>query len=172
VPLYLTTDNGDADVFVNVIRDGPAQPYCYGIQCPCGNEDPGAGCGNLGFDADPSTGALLAAAGSNSLAADDLVLTVSGLKPNAAGVVYTGLGRQSLPFGNGLRCVTGAVKRYPLRRADAGGELVVGPGEIVAAGLATAPGDTRHYQGWYRDNGGPCGASTSYSNALSVTGLP
>ena len=172
VPLYLTTDNGNADVFVNVVREGPAQPYCFGIQCPCGNEDPDAGCGNLGIDADFSSGALLTASGSNSLVADDLVLTLAGLKSGAPGIVYTGLGRVNQPFFDGLRCVSGSALRYAIRKADGLGQLSVGPGEVVAAGIATTAGETRHYQGWYRDSGGPCGSNVNYSNALSITWVP
>ena len=32
-------------------------PHCFGNACPCGNDDPTAGCGNSGFDGDASTGA-------------------------------------------------------------------------------------------------------------------
>ena len=172
LPLYLTTDNGNADVFTNVITDGPATTFCFGITCPCGNNDPDAGCGNLGIDGNFATGGLLEAAGSNSLAADDLVMTVSGIKSTAAGVLFVGTTQASLPFGDGQRCVFGSLKRYPLEMSSAGGVIVFGPGQIVAGGIPTAAGDTRHYQAWYRDLGGPCGNATNVTNALSVTWLP
>jgi len=172
LPLYLTTDNGNADVFTNVITDGPATTFCFGITCPCGNTDPDAGCGNLGIDGNFATGGLLEAAGSNSLAADDLTMTLSGIKSTAAGVLFVGTTQASLPFGDGQRCVFGSLKRYPLEMSSAGGVIVFGPGQIVAGGIPTAAGDTRHYQAWYRDLGGPCGNSTNVTNALSVTWLP
>jgi len=172
LPLYLTTDNGDADVFTHVITEGPTTTYCFGLLCPCGNDDPDAGCGNLGLDADFATGALLEGAGTRSLAADDLTLTLSGLKAAAPGIVFTGATRQNTPFGDGRRCIMGPIKRFAVQLADGGGQIVIGPGQVVSGGLPTLPGDTRHYQGWYRDNGGPCGGGVNFSNALSVTWLP
>ncbi len=167
LPNYMTTQNGDADVFTNVIKKGPAQSYCFGLGCPCGNDDPQAGCGNLGVDGDFSTGATLAATGTASVGADDLVLTVSGAKPFAPAIVYTSMSRKRTVFGDGLRCVQAPVKRYPVQMPVAGGQIVFGPGAIVGP-AGVQPGDTFHFQGWYRDNGGPCGANFNLTNALSV----
>ncbi len=172
LPLYVSTKNGIADTFTHVITSGPSTSYCFGIGCPCGNEDPDAGCGNLGIDGDFATGALLEATGTNSAAADDLVLTVSGLKANAPGIVFASASRNNLPFGDGVRCLAGPVKRYPVQLADGAGQLVLGPGQVFSGGPPTAPGDTRYYQSWYRDNGGACGTGTNYSNALCVTWTP
>jgi tetratricopeptide (TPR) repeat protein len=170
-PLYMSTQNGDADIFTHVVSDGPATTYCYGIRCPCGNDDPLRGCGNLGADLDKASGALLSASGTDLVANDDLIFTVSGLKPGALGVLYTGQARLDVPFADGRRCI-GAWSRYPLRQASASGDLVYGPGEIVAWAAshwgAPVPGSTWHYQALYRDGGGPCGSGLNLSNAASV----
>jgi hypothetical protein len=167
LPNYMSTQNGDADTFTRVVKKGPAQGYCFGLRCPCLNDDPDAGCGNFGLDGDFSTGAILTASGTNSAGADDLVLTVSGIKANAPAIVYTSMNRMSFLFGDGLRCVQGPVKRFPVQKADAGGQVVFGPGGFVGpAGIQA--GDTFHFQGWYRDNGGPCGGNFNLTNALSV----
>ena len=172
LPMYVDTDNGNADIYTNLIVHGPATDFCMGLACPCGNDTLAGGCGNAGFDGDASSGGILAASGSADVAADDLVLSISGMAPNQFGIVYSGFSTVSLPFGNGLRCIGGTVLRYPVRLADAAGVLSYGPGEIVslsggATGVVT-PGERRFYQGWYRDPGGPCGSSFNLSNGLMV----
>ncbi|MFT5150408.1 MAG: hypothetical protein ACI841_000389, partial [Planctomycetota bacterium] len=79
IPTYLDTPGGDSDVYTRVITVGPATEFCMGIDCPCGNDDGSAGCGNLGFDGQVGTGARLSATGSANVILGDLALAVDGV---------------------------------------------------------------------------------------------
>ncbi len=179
LPVYPTTQNGDNDVFINVIQDGPATTFCYGIACPCANNDPKAGCGNLGLDASAATGAKLSVAGTNSVAADNMTMTVTGIAPGAFGLVFTSQAIATTPFGDGTRCVGSPFFRFPVLSASAGGSFTLGPAGIVSyanttfgAGGTISAGATWHYQAWYRDNPSPCGTGVNFSNAATVTWAP
>ena len=152
-------------------------PYCFGTACPCGNDDPAAGCGNDGFDGDPATGATLAhLAGGTGVVLDDLVLGVEGLAPGQSGGVFMGGATALAPFGDGFQCVVGGglgIHRFPPRTVD-------GQGRFEETGLAERsrtfadtgrilPGATWYFQSWYRDPAGPCGTGLNLSNALPVT---
>ena len=168
LPVYMDTVLGNADVFVHVVQDGPATELCFGLGCPCGNHDPDAGCGNAGSDGNAATGSRLTASGTDSVAADDLVLTFDGVQSGQFGLVFRSVTTGRVPFGDGVRCLTGFLRRFPPRQASAAGEITYGPGEIV--GLANAaPGLTHHFQGWYRDPMGPCGSGFNLSSAVSVS---
>jgi hypothetical protein len=150
--------------------------FCHGDVCPCGYTDPAAGCGNLGHDGDPASGALLDASGDADIVSDDLTLLVSGIAPGQVGVVFMGADTMDTPLGDGRLCIGngGAGRaRFSLRQADAGGSIVeAGLGAQSKAFLPThllRPGDTWYFQAWYRDPGHPCGAGHNLSNALSVT---
>jgi hypothetical protein len=150
-------------------------PYCFCDEgAPCGNEDPTAGCANT-----TGAGATLAASGSTSVGLDDLLLTASGMAPGSFGIPFMGpaqIGR--VPFGDGLRCVGGTLRRFPVVAADATGTALIGPG-LVAASIANfAPpghitvGSTWSFQHWYRDPGGPCGTAYNVTNAVAATFVP
>jgi len=83
-----------------------ATAYCFGVGCPCGNDDPAYGCASssLGLDGIPQ-GGWLAACGSASVASDDLVLTASQLPADQPGIFFMGGSAIELPFGDGKRCV-------------------------------------------------------------------
>ncbi len=147
--------------------------FCFGVTCPCGNEDQNGGCFNS-----TGRGARLGASGSLSLAHDDLRITTTDLAAAQFVVLFMGPAQTSSLFGDGLRC------------ADAGGPLgpgyrllgppqLAGPGGIVSVGPGrfqsvpgVAPGVTRYLQSWYRDSAGPCGSSFNVSNAIAVTFTP
>ena len=175
LPVYPVVDPGTGfDIHTNVILHGPAQEVCRGILCPCDNDDPFAGCGNDGVDDEPSTGALLSADGSPSVAADALILSMNGMEPDELCLLLVGPALGSGWGGDGRLCIGGGVQAYPARRASATGEAQYGPGEIIAlsrslpSGFQPAPGETWYYQVLYRDPAGPCGASFNTTNALSV----
>ena len=151
----------------------PGLPYCHGVACPCGNDDPDAGCAT-------STGAgvLLGASGSASVASDDLVLTATGVPAWQTGLVFLGASQIFAPFGDGQRCVGGFTGRFPIHNAGPGGTIVEGPG-MAAYTQAMLPqqvwitaGDTWNFQCWGRDPGGSCGSGFTLSNALALTFAP
>ena len=164
-----------ADTNMNGIPDpceGPsliATPYCFCTAgAPCGNTFPTAGCRNS-----TGSGALLSASGSSSVGLDDLVLTVSGMPTFQFGIIYYGPAMIGpFPFGDGQRCVGGSVCRLGIMSSGAGGTFSAGPGLVAASLSTTCPifaGSTYHYQGWYRNPGGPCATGHNLSNAVSVT---
>lgn len=150
------------------LGQGPGVGYCFGNSCPCGNDDPNAGCANSN-----GTGALLSATGLASLSLDDLGFVASGLPPTAPALLIQGSqsanGGAGIPLGDGLRCVGGTLVRLGVRTAAAG-VASWGPGLSSAGGWSA--GQTLKFQTWYRNPSGPCGSGYNLSNALSVVIIP
>jgi hypothetical protein len=154
----------------------PFNAYCFGdgsgAGCPCGNPSPpghGEGCAHSG-----GGGGRLLAFGSNNATVDNLVLHACGLVPGAPALLFAGTtslgGGDGLPFGDGLRCVGGAVVRVGIETVDGDGGASYGPGLAAAGGWAN--GGERRLQVWYRDpTGGPCGSSFNLTSAFAVTFL-
>ena len=152
---------------------GPGSSFCFGddsqAACPCGNiGGEGEGCANgLG------NGALLTGSGSASLSDDDLVLTTSQLTPGS-GLYFQGNnavnGGGGNPFGDGLRCAGGSVRRIEVTFANTGNDLTTSTSVSIATQGDVSVGQTRHYQYWYRDSlGSPCSSGFNLSNAYEVT---
>jgi hypothetical protein len=147
--------------------------YCFcAAGAPCGNTDPTAGCSNS-----TGAGALLSTAGTSSVGNDDLVLTMAPLATNKFGLFYMGTTMPLVPFGDGKRCVGGAIRRFPPISSGAGGSISFGP--VVGYTLANFPpagqitaGSVWRFQGWYRDPMGPCGSGFNLSNATSISFTP
>jgi|GEM_PF-3006540 len=118
------------------------------LPCPCFNEGAeGAGCSNT----HDSGGARLEAAGSTSLALDELALVVAGLPPNKPALLLSGAGPAS-PWasGSGVSCLGAARTPLGVRFADAAGAAQWGgPGYPTARGWA--PGERPLLQVIYRD---------------------
>lgn len=114
------------------------------------------------------SGATLSSSGSTSLFTDDLVLIATGCPPNVAGLFFFGDLQVQAPFGNGIRCVGGAVTRLPVRSANSSGVLAdaldLG---AMAASLGITAGATRYFQAWFRDPAAG-GAAFDLSDALEV----
>ena len=149
--------------------------YCFGTAaaCPCGNAGaPGNGCANSVFAA----GANLAATGVASVAADTVLLTGSTMPPGGTAVYFQGTTQVSAVFGDGLRCVGGAVLRFPPKlNSTAGSSSYPGPGDplISAIGMIPGGGATRFYQCWYRNAPAFCTPSTfNLSNGLAIVWTP
>ncbi|MAF64484.1 MAG: hypothetical protein CMJ84_02330 [Planctomycetes bacterium] len=164
---------GEATVFSSISLLGTA--YCFGdgsaSPCPCGNNAPtGVGCGNS-----TGGGAGLVAGGSTSVSADNLGFDAAGLLPGQPALLFSGMNAvnngQGVPFGDGLRCAGGTVKRLGVRVPDASGGANWGPG--LAPLGEWGPGDVRRFQAWYRDPGGsPCGSGFNLSSGYEVTFTP
>ncbi len=149
-----------------------ATVYCSGdgsaAACPCNNAGPeGAGCLNTS-----GVGAKLAPFGSTSVATDDMSFHATQLSPNAPALLFNGLnipgGGNGNPFGGGLLCVGGAIKRIGVKFADASGSASWN-GPLSTIGVWGA-GDRRFFQVWYRDAANqPCGGGFNFSNGLDIT---
>ena len=155
------------------------EAFCFGdgsgAPCPCAN----AGASGRGCENSASTGgALLAASGSSH--PDALVLTSSDELPNALSIFLQGDAQIApTPFGDGLRCAGGNLKRLFVLNASAGVASAPQPADpsitarSAALGDPIAPGSQRFYQVYYRDPvlgfcPGPQGSSFNASNALRI----
>ncbi len=158
------------------VAEEPGTASCFGVDCPFGNDDPGAGCANS-----TGAGALLGGTGSTSVAADDLVLTCSQLPPNKFGTIFRGrfLLEEPFLFGQGKLCAGPPYWRTHVFNTGDSGILTSGPG-IVAESLSVGfelvhiqAGDSWTFQCWYRDVPVP-GIPFSFntSNAYTVTFTP
>jgi hypothetical protein len=155
---------------------GAGTPYCFGdgsgTACPCANSGgAGEGCATSN-----GAGAILAASGTTSVSAGNLVLEGSQLVANQPGLYFQGNNAVNSgsgnAFGDGLRCAGGGVVRLQVRAASAAGESATTVD--VAAGGGAAAGDLRRYQLWFRDpgSGSPCGNGFNLSNGLELTWAP
>ncbi len=146
-------------------------PFCFGdgsgAPCPCGN----GGAAPRGCANSTGSGALLAATGTSSLAANDLVLHASSMPGSTSALLFQGTspvnGGAGVVFGDGLRCAGGNVTRLGTRAASAGAASW-GPGLPHGIGLPT----TLQFQVWYRNVVGPCGSGWNLSNGLAVAFTP
>ncbi|MCB9916663.1 MAG: FG-GAP repeat protein [Planctomycetes bacterium] len=113
-------------------------------------------------------GATMAWQGSSSVAANDLQLECHGCPPNQFGVFYYGQQEAALPFGDGVRCVSGPVVRLAVVPTGAAGSASF-PLDLGAlpGGDALLAGARRLFQFWYRD---PAfgGAGYNLSDGLAV----
>ncbi|MFN0008985.1 MAG: hypothetical protein ACKVXR_13870, partial [Planctomycetota bacterium] len=161
---------------------GPGISFCAGdgtlaTACPCANAGvAGRGCANSQAG---SAGAWLSARGATS--PDTVVFTSSGELPDALSIVLQGtidLG-PGVPYGDGVRCVGGTLKRLYTKNAVSGVVTAPGPGDpsvttrSAAAGDPIAPGSTRFYQAYYRDPAhsfcpSPSGETFNVSNGYRI----
>ncbi|MCB9915510.1 MAG: hypothetical protein H6828_10230 [Planctomycetes bacterium] len=166
--LYIATNQGSWRTAVDV--GGTGTEYCFGVNCPCGNDDATAGCQN-----GTGVGGKLAAAGAASVSGGALVLTGSALPPNQPGLYFQGLnavnGGAGTLFGDGLRCAGGSVVRLQVRAASAAGTSSTTVNVAAVGGVSS--GDVRRYQLWYRDPAGsPCGAFFNLTNGVELVWQP
>ncbi|MFT4539211.1 MAG: hypothetical protein ACI841_003159 [Planctomycetota bacterium] len=149
--------------------------YHGGVPNPEDDNQPQSICGIAGSycDASPnSTGfpTQMSALGSVSLSDDDFKLKAR-VVPNQPGLFYFGTQEASIPFGDGTRCVGGTTYRLnvmmPVFDAlEANVPLTTGPHVGVID-----PGDTFHFQAWYRDPAAG-GSGFNLSDGLHVNFVP
>lgn len=148
-----------------------ATPFCFGdatdgVPCPCGNESElgaGEGCVNT-----QGHGAVLTALGSDSYAADDLVLMITQSRGNQPAMFLQGAVPAAMPFKDGKLCVGTPTERLEAITLDGTG-AGVSVGSLVTEGAVPGPGTTLYYQAWYRDpQSSVCGTGSNLTGALEV----
>ena len=170
--------NGLGDIFVHDDNaagfTGICAPGVGGvIACPCSNAPGGP---NRGCDNSSTTGgAILSASGLAYISMDSLVFSTSAEKPTATSIVMQGnsLAASGLVFGQGVRCVGGALKRLYTRTASGGSISApnIGAGDPTVSARSAALGDliqagqSRWYLVYYRDPVvlGGCPASSTFN---------
>jgi Lectin C-type domain len=144
--------------------------------CPCAN----TGAAGRGCDNSAGTGgARLDSSGSTT--PDTLVLSASGELPNALSIFLQGSSTAAggLVFGDGVRCVSGVLKRLYIHNAAGGIVSAPAAGELsvsarsAALGDPIAPGSQRWYQVYSRDPSAsfcpaPSGNTYNISSGLQV----
>jgi Tol biopolymer transport system component len=179
--------NGFYDIFVRDRGAPPVVSFCTpgsasAIACPCSNPPagPDRGCEN----SSATGGASIAASGSASLAADTLVFATAAERPSATSILIQG-SRASfygVGFGQGVRCVTGSLKRLYVKSAS-GGSITAPSGadpsvsaRSAALGDPILAGEQRFYMVEYRDplvlGGCPSASTFNATDALDVPWSP
>jgi Tol biopolymer transport system component len=148
------------------------------IACPCGNPPAGLdrGCDN----SSGTGGASITASGVAYLSIDSLVFNTSGEKPNATSILLEGnaLLPTGLVFGQGVRCVGGALKRLYVKTALGGGitapDLPAGDPTVSARmtqlGAPLLPGQPSMFLVFYRDPSVPSGCAPTSTFNCTQTG--
>ena len=167
-----------------LVREGDAQVAVFcegdgsGTVCPCGN----AGIGGRGcaHSVDPR-GANLWLGGTPSISNDSVVFAAQWM-PSSSSILIEGTtrvaGGQGAVFGDGLRCVGGAVRRLGVHSNTSpvgpGTSLWPANGELpISSGAPLVAGSVRHYQVWFRNAAAFCTPEAfNQTNGVSVTWQP
>jgi len=146
--------------------DGVAAP------CPCANNGaPDQGCENSAG----TRGARMVASGTTT--PDTVMLTTTGEVDSALSIVVQGTTSIApVPYGDGLRCVGGTLKRLYVTTSSGGQITVPQPGDLAVSARSAALGDaipsgaSRYYLTYYQDPEPTfCGsAGFNASNAVSI----
>jgi hypothetical protein len=168
------------------VQCGGIDSFCFGdgsgiTSCPCNNNGAsGHGCEN----SISTGGSILTPAGTASIASDTFVLTASGERPTSLSIFLQGDQEISeVPFGDGLRCTGGSLKRLYTKNASGGTVSAPAGAELSVSARSAATGDaipgfgTRLYQVYYRDPSSsfcpaPSGSTFNVSNGLRVIWIP
>ena len=161
---------------------GPGQPYCFGdaslaTPCPCANTGvAGRGCAN---SQSGSIGAWITSSG--AVNPDSVVLYASGMLPTASAIYLQGDASiaAGIVFGDGVRCVSGALKRMAIKPSVGGSSQYPEAGDLsisarsAQVGDAFGPGATRYYAAYYRDSNvafcpTPVGNGWNITNGLVI----
>jgi len=134
-----------------------------GVVCPCGNSPRSAeGCANSS-----QRGAALTAVGEAVVGNDSLVLVATQAPSAVTGLFFSsGNAGAPTPFGDGLRCVSGNLRRLGVASTSFDGVALSTISLSQREGLSG--GELRHYQYWFRDHAGPCGTAFNVSSGHSL----
>jgi hypothetical protein len=159
--------------------------FCFGdgstgVLCPCSNPSSGPqrGCDN----SFATGGARLLSTGIAQVGTDTLVFNTLQQAPNGTTILLQGTTQlaNAAPFGMGLRCVGGSLKRLYVKSPGGTGGIVAPTGtdlsvsdRSAALGDAIVAGQHRYYMAYYRDPVvvGGCSALSTFNatNAMDVT---
>src|SRR6202008_1492536 len=121
---------------------------------------------------------MLVTSGTPSLSlGEDLSFQAYGMVPNSIGLVLFGSQFATLPFGGGMLCVAGSLRRSAEMSTGPSGAFCQGNFALTLskaqlAQIGGAAGSTFFAQAWYRDPGFPAPNDLGLSVALSVTLWP
>ncbi|HIG11037.1 MAG TPA: hypothetical protein EYG30_06255 [Planctomycetes bacterium] len=118
--------------------------------------------------------ASIGAAGLPSVSQNTFTISAAGLAPGQPGVFYFGFAKHDPPlvFGEGLRCVAGAIQRLDPALQIPASAMVSLPFDFSqAAAFPFTQGQTAFFQFWYRDPD-PSGSGWNLTDGLSVTFCP
>ena len=154
-------------------------PFCFGDgtsgPCPCANNS--AVGANEGCLHNPGVvGGKLVASGAPSIQCDNLQLCASQLLgTNCLFVQGSTAPAGPFPFGDGVRCIGGQLRRIAISPINGGNACLGGastPSTISTLGSVVA-GNTYGYQVWYRDNSAYCTAfAYNMTNGVLATWAP
>jgi hypothetical protein len=151
----------------SVIRhvDAVLDPACRGVVLYCPTTTNSVG-----------SGAMLSTSGPNSITQNSLRFLVNSAPPNQVGSLVYSPGTASIPWGNGVRCISSPFQRLgPILPGDANGfldrtvNLAVPP--LANSPSAVLPGTTWNFQYVYRDPAGG-GFNFDTTNGAAVTFCP
>ena len=114
-----------------------------------------------------AVGGIIGYTGSINVGANDLVLQATGI-PNSVGIFFFGNNQTNVPFGNGIRCVSGQIFRLSPAMATSG-NMATRAVDFTSSGNETniGPGETWNFQFWFRDTPGG-GAGFNLSDGLEI----
>lgn len=117
-----------------------------------------------------STGspASISAEGCDSIAGNELTLTVQPLPAGQVGLLFFGTGKQQVALGDGFLCVAAGYKRFPVRSVDASGALVEEVDFTQLPAATITAGSTWTFQAYYTDPAAG-GSGFNFSDGLAVT---
>lgn len=134
------------------------------------SENPGTYC--TGAPNTAGAGARISSTGSVSIAANDLVLTVSGAPSLVNGLFFTGQTAQATPYYGGFMCVGLPIARMgPTLMTNANGVASRNVDIGVRPSATITEGSVWNFQFWYRDPNSSVGAA-NFSDALRVVFTP
>jgi hypothetical protein len=117
-------------------------------------------------------GARIGAQGSTSVTANDLALFAVGAPPATNGLFFFGTGVAQTPLGDGWLCASAPLVRLPATQTNLFGDAYQALDlALLPGGAAVHPGETRHFQFWYRDVAAG-GALTNTTDGLAVRFCP
>jgi hypothetical protein len=155
------------------LADDPGSKFCFGVDCPCGNDDPTGGCVNSS-----GHGAQLDASGTSSVTADDAVFTATHMPAHAVSIILASRNQSAIPFRDGLWCLGSGARRLEqhLNSGNQGSVRFTGVVQrLCDVSVTVSPGETVNFQVWFRDSPAkstPCGQKHNLTNGYSIDYTP